>query len=187
MSSLYLVLDLINDIVTGTSPLVAEVERRGVLARSAEAIAKARAAGVPIAYVRVGFSGEQDRPRCSPFLRPFYDAGYLQLGARGTQVHAAVTPQPGDLDIVKHRVSAFWGTELDMILRARGIDKIYVSGVSTTYAVSSTVREAHDRDLDIVLIEDLCAAGSLAEHEAAIAALSPLCGTVTGSAEVVFA
>jgi nicotinamidase-related amidase len=187
MPSLYLVLDLINDIVSGEGHVADEINRRSVLARSADAIAKARAAGVPVAYVRVGFTGEQDKPRCSPFLRPFYDAGYLRLDGAGTQVHPDVAPLAGDLNIIKHRVSAFWGTELDLILRSRGIDKLYVSGVSTTYAVSSTVREAHDRDLEIVLIEDACAAGSQAEHEAVLAALSPLCGTVTSSAEVVFA
>lgn len=186
MASLYLVLDLINDIVGGGSPVAMEVARRDVLTRTSEALAKARVAGVPVAYVRVGFSGEQDKPRCSPFLTPFYQAGYLRLDGPGTQVHPRVAPLPGDLDIVKHRVSAFWGTPLDLILRSRGIDKLYVSGVSTTYAVSSTVREAHDRDLEIVLIEDACAAGDLPEHDAAVSSLAPLCGTVTTSAEVIF-
>lgn len=186
MASLYLVLDLINDIVGGGSPVAAEVARRGVLARTAEAAAKARAAGVPVAYVRVGFTGEREKPRCSPFLGPFYDAGYLRLGGPGTAVHMDVAPQPGDLDIVKHRVSAFWGTPLDLILRARGIDKLYVSGVSTTYAVSSTVRDAHDRDLEVILIEDACAAGDAAEHDAQVAALAPLCGSITSSADIVF-
>ncbi len=186
MASLYLVLDLINDLVTGDGHLVAEIERREVLARSAAAIAKARAAGVAIGYVRVGFESERDRPRCSPLLAPLYDAGYLRLGSKGTEVHLAVAPQEGDLDIVKNRVGAFWGTRLDMILRSKGIDRLYVSGVSTTYAVSSTVREAHDRDLDIVIIEDACAAVSQSEHEAVIAALRPLAGTITTSDAVEF-
>lgn len=186
MASLYLVLDLINDIVTGQGAVAGEAQRRGVLAHTATAIAKARAAGVAIGYVRVGFGGEQDKPRCSPFLGPFYDAGYLRLDGTGTQVHPEVAPQPDDLDIVKHRVSAFWGTTLDLILRSRGIDRLYVSGVSTTYAVSSTVREAHDRDLEIVLIEDACAAGDQDEHEASVASLKALCVSVTSSGEVDF-
>ncbi|PEQ11350.1 hypothetical protein B2G71_17505 [Novosphingobium sp. PC22D] len=187
MSSLYLVLDLINDLVTGEGALVKEIERRAVLARSADAIAKARAAGVPVGYVRVGFSGTREAPRCSPLLKPLHDAGYLRLGTTGTEVHPMVAPRPGDLDIVKHRVGAFWGTALDLILRAKGIDKLYVSGVSTTYAVSSTVREAHDRDLEIVLLEDCCAAGSQDEHDGVIEALRALSGTITTSDSVEFA
>jgi len=187
MASLYLVLDLINDIVTGESGLVQQVGERRLLENTAAAIAKARAAGVAVGYVRVGFESERDAPRVSPFLKPFYDAGYLRLGTPGTAVHPAVAPQDGDLDIVKNRVGAFWGTKLDMILRARGIDKLYVSGVSTTYAVSSTVREAHDRDLEVVLLEDCCAAHGAEEHSAVIAALTPLCVEVTSSEAVIFA
>lgn len=187
MASLYLVLDLINDIVTGEGPLVAEIAQREVLSRSATAIAKARAAGVPVAYVRVGFSGEREAPRCSPLLKPLFDAGYLRLGTKGTEVHPEVAPRDGDIDLVKHRVGAFWGTDLDLILRAKGIDRINMSGVSTTYAVSSTAREAHDRDIEVVLIEDACAAPSQAEHDAVIEALKGLCPVITTSDAVEFA
>lgn len=186
MASLFLVLDLINDIVTGDSPLAMEIERRDVLTRTAAAIDKARAAGVEVGYVRVGFTGEREKPRCSPLLLPLYEAGYLRLDSEGTRVHPKVEPRDGDLDIVKHRVGAFWGTGLDLILRAKGIDRLYMSGVSTTYAVSSTVREAHDRDLDIVLLEDLCAAGSQAEHDGVVDTLRPLCGAIVRSEAVVF-
>ncbi len=192
MPSLYLVLDLINDLVapegpSGEEPLGREIRRREVLGRSAAAIARARAAGVPIAYVRVGFTpGDREKPRHSPLLAPLHQYGAIALGAWGTEVHPSVAPQPGDFDIVKHRVSAFYQTDLDLLLRAQGIDKLYVSGVSTSYAVSSTVREAHDRDLEIVLIEDCCAAGSAEEHAMVINVLTPLVSEVTTSDAVVF-
>jgi nicotinamidase-related amidase len=192
LASLYLLLDLINDLVategpSGQEPLGIEIRRREVLSRSAVALAKVRVAGVAVAYVRVGFTpGDREKPRHSPLLGPLHHYGAIALGSWGTQVHQSVAPQPGDFDVVKHRVSAFYQTDLDLLLRAHGVDKVYVSGVSTSYAVSSTVREAHDRDLEIVLIEDCCAAGSQEEHDAVVGILTPLVSTVTTSEAVEF-
>lgn len=192
MSSMLLVLDLINDLVSADGPnagqpLGREIVRRNVLANSATAIDKARQAGVAIVYVRVGFTpGDREKPRHSPFLSGFHAAGLIALGQPGTEVHPAVAPQPGDIDLVKHRVSPFYGTDLDLLIRAHGVSKLYVLGVSTSYAVSTAVRDAHDRDLEIVLIEDCCAAGSQEEHDGEVDILSALCGTVTTSDAVTF-
>src|SRR5581483_6658175 len=168
--AIYLVGDMINDLVhedgpngkKGYGPILA---RRNVIANTAEAIRKARAAGVPIGYVRVGFS--EGYPECPPKSRIFQGAkaaGLFKLGTWGTEVHPALAPQPGDFDIVKHRVSPFYGTSLEPILRANGIERLYLSGVSTNAVVQSAVREGHDRDYECILLEDCCSALTEEEH-----------------------
>lgn len=188
---LYLVLDLINDIVHEAGPHGAagfgpEVRRRRVLANTAEALARARAAQVPVGYVRVGFSPDyRECPTNSPRFQKARENGWFRLGTWGTQVHDAVRPAEADFDIVKHRVSPFYGTALEPILRANGIDSLFVSGVSTNAVVQAAMREGQDRDYRMVLIEDCCAALTEDEHEKAVDTLRGF-GTVTTSAAVSF-
>jgi nicotinamidase-related amidase len=110
----------------------------------------------------------------------------IKLGSWGTEVHTNIAPQPGDSDIVKHRVSPFYGTNLEPILRAHRIERIFVSGVSTVAVVQGTVRDAHDRDYVCTVIEDGCASATAADHQAAIAVLQRF-ATFTTSKEVNFA
>ena len=82
---------------------------------------------------------------------------------------------PTDFDIVKHRVSPFHGTNLEVILRTHGIQRIYCSGISTNAVVQAAVREGHDRDYEMVLLEDCCCALSAEEHEGAMKFLQRFC------------
>ena len=83
-------------------------------------------------------------------------------------MHPALAPQPGDFDIVKHRVSPFYATSLEAILRANGIRRLYVSGVSTSGAVLSAAKDGHDRDYDVYVLEDCSAALTDEQHQAVI-------------------
>jgi len=191
MKSIYLVLDMENDLVAedgpnGRSPLGAEVQGRGILPKTAAAIAKARAAGVMIGYVRVGFSPDyRECPSTSVIFSGAKQHGLFKLGSWGTEVHASLKPQEGDFDIVKHRVSPFYGTNLEPILRAHGIERIVMSGVSTVAVVQAGVRDGHDRDYRCVVLEDCCAAASAAAHQAGIATLDRF-AEITSSAEFAF-
>ena len=77
-------------------------------------------------------------------------------------------PELGDFDIIKHRVSPFYGTRMEPLLRAQGIDHIYITGVSSSGVVLSTAKEGHDRDFIITIIEDCCCAGSEEDHQAVL-------------------
>ncbi|MGZ8384169.1 MAG: cysteine hydrolase family protein [Nitrospira sp.] len=187
----YLVLDLINDIVhpdgpngkTGFGP---EVTRRKVLENTAYALEKARKAGVRVGYVRVGFSPDYiECPASSPRFVKARERGIMKLGHWGTEVHEAVAPQKGDFDVIKHRVGPFYGTTLEPLLRAQKIETLIVSGVSTNAVVQSTVREGHDRDYRMVILEDCCSALTAEEHDTAIHLLAGF-GTVTNSREFDF-
>ena len=174
--TLFLVMDMMNDIVAedgfNAKTYGVQVKERSALANTAKAIAAARAAGAKVGYVRVGFSSDyRECPPASPIFSGARANGIFQLGTHGTEVHPAVAPQPGDFDIVKHRVSPFYGTSLEAILRANGIERIVMCGVSTNGVVHSGAREAHDRDYEVVILEDCCAGVTPDEHMHAIACL----------------
>jgi nicotinamidase-related amidase len=191
MKSIYLVLDMENDLVAeegpnGKGPLGAQVRERGIIAKTAAAIAKARAAGVPVGYVRVGFSPDyREAPTTSVIFNGARQHGLFKLGSWGTEVHKDLAPQPGDFDIVKHRVSPFYATNLEAILRAHGIQRIFCSGVSTVAVVQGCARDGHDRDYVITVLEDCCASASAEDHEAGIRALNRF-ATITTSDAVDF-
>jgi len=188
--SLFLVCDMINDLVHADGPsgktYGPELARRAILANTAEALRKARAAGVAIGYVRIGFS--QDYRECPPGSRIFQGArkaGMFKLGTWGTEVHPLLAPQPGDFDIVKHRVSPFYSTALESILRARDIRRLYVCGVSTSGAVLSAAKDGHDRDYDMYVLDDCSCAMSEAQHVAVIEQIRRMT-TILDSSAVTF-
>jgi nicotinamidase-related amidase len=71
-------------------------------------------------------------------------------------VHPVLAPTPGDVVITKHRVSAFAGTDLEMVLRANGIDTLVLTGIATSGVVLSTIRHAADADYRLIVVADCC-------------------------------
>lgn len=191
MKSIYLILDMQNDLVhadgpNGKSPLGEQVRKRRVLENTAAALQKARAAGIAVGFVRVGFSPDyHECPKASPVFGGAPKAGLFKLGSWGTEIHPELAQQPGDVQVTKHRVSPFYSTTLMAQLRAAGIERIYCSGVSTQAVVQATVRDGHDRDFDMVVLEDCCAAHSEEEHRNSMGSLARFCRT-TKSGEVDF-
>ena len=110
-------------------------------------------------------------------LRPFLAKGDFLPGAWG---HALVdTLQPADLSVEKIAYSAFYQTRLDWLLRKCGIGRLIVGGIVTNGGVASTVRDAHVRDIETVVLSDGCAAFSPKVHDTAIAALAPVAHIAT--------
>jgi len=190
--SIYLVLDMMNDLVhadgpNGNAPYGEQSRERNIVANTRAAIDKARAAGIPVGFVRVGFSPDyRECPPNSPIFSGAKKLGIFKLGEWGTETHPDLGQQPQDFDIVKHRVSPFYSTTLETILRANGITRIYCSGISTNAVVQATVRDGHDRDYEMVVLEDACCGLSKQEHEIAIESLQRFC-TITSTEEVSFA
>src|SRR5690606_16598011 len=187
-NSLYLVLDMQNDLVhddgpNGKGPLGEQVRERQLISKTATAIQKAREAGVLVGFVRVGFSAGY--PECPPNSQVFSAApkhGLFKLGGWGTEIHPDLEQREGDIQVVKHRVSPFYSTTLEAQLRANNITRIYCSGVSTQAVVQATVRDGHDRDYEVILLEDLCAAHSEQEHSNSVQSIARFCKTETSDA-----
>ena len=191
MTSVYLLLDMQNELVNldgpaGKGPMAELLRTRQTVDKAAHALHKAREAGIAVGFVRVGFSPDyRECPPASPIFSGARKNGIFQLGTWGTQTHPELDQRPQDIDIVKHRVSPFYATSLEAVLRAQGAQRIYCSGISTNAVVQATVREGHDRDYEIVVLEDACCALSAEEHEGAIRGLQRFC-RLTNSRDVVF-
>ena len=113
MNSILLIGDMINDIIhpDGPNKYGKELKRRETIENTKKVISIARSFKVPILYIRVGFSS--DYRECPPESKMFQGAKknkLLQLGTWGTEVHSELAPQVYDFDIIKHRVSPFYGT-----------------------------------------------------------------------------
>ena len=121
------------------------------------AVDAARAAHVPVLFVRVAF--RSGYPEVSPRNKSF-----SALSARGglgrddasTQIHPSVAPNSDEIVITKLRVSAFAGSDLEVVLRAEQIDTLVLAGIATSGVVLSTVREAADKDYRLVVLSDAC-------------------------------
>ena len=125
--------------------------------RIVHAITAARAASIPVIYVVVGF--RKGFPETSPANKFF---GALRTGAypgleEPIQIDPAVTPQPGEIIVTKRRISAFTGSDLEVVLRAQNIHHLVLTGISTSGVVLSTTREAADKDFQLTILSDGCA------------------------------
>jgi nicotinamidase-related amidase len=189
--SIYLVLDMMNDLVHADGPngkgaYGEQARARNIVANTRTAIDKARAAKVRVGFVRVGFSPDwREWPSTSPIFAGARKNDIFKLGTWGTETHPELGQRPEDFDIVKHRVSPFYATSLEAILSAQGITRIYCSGISSNAVVQAAVREGHDRDFEMVVLEDCCCGLSAEEHEIAMKSLQRFC-KVGNSSDVVF-
>jgi nicotinamidase-related amidase len=155
-----------NRIMNPTVLLVMDVQREiierfagddGYLPRLAGAIEMARAAGIPVVYVVVGF--RRGHPEISARNRTFSAAaaaGRFTEGDPAAEIHPAVAPRPEDPVVTKRRVSAFTGSDLEVLLRGLGAGTLVLAGVATSGVVLSTVRQAADLDYRLVVLSDAC-------------------------------
>lgn len=95
-----------------------------------------------------------------------------------------VEPRPEDRVVVKHRYSAFAATELDLVLRSRGVTHLLLAGVATNVCVESTARDGFMRDYNVILVEDCCAAASADEHQGTLVNMRKYFGEVRSSSEL---
>ena len=127
-----------------------------VMANAAKAVETARKGGSLLLHVGIGF--EPGYPEISPRHPRFSmikGRGLFIKGSESARIHPSIF-MPGDIVIYKHRVSAFSGNELQMILGSQGIEVLVLFGISTSGVVLSTVRLAGDLDFKCVVIKDAC-------------------------------
>jgi len=93
---------------------------------------------------------------------------YTVPGTRGHEIVDELTPREGELVVTKYRSSAFWGTNLQLLLRSNGIRSLVLAGCTTEGCVESTARDALFSDHYVVLPTDCVASDDPAQHDAAM-------------------
>lgn len=138
------------------------VERLGhdtLLDAVGRAVDAARAADVTVMFVRVGFrAGYPEVAEHNVSFASLARAGdAMTQDHPATQVHRALDPRADEPIVLKRRVSAFSGSDLDVLLRARRIDGLVLAGIATSGVVLSTLRQAADLDYRLTVLTDACA------------------------------
>ncbi len=175
-------IDLQNGIV---SMPVAPRTGQEVLETGKQLAERFRAAGAPVVLVRVAFAPDYaDAPQQSVDVPPSLPPGGLPAE---WSILAEGLVQPTDIVITKHQWGAFYGTELDLQLRRRGISTIVLGGIATNIGVESTLRQAWELGYNVVVVEDGCAGLSAEMHAFAVRNIFPRLSRVTNAASVILA
>jgi nicotinamidase-related amidase len=146
--------------ITGAYPFA-----RQPLPPLTELLPRARAAGVLVVFVHLAFrSNRADLPPNNPLFATFFEAKEIfHEGVAGTEIDLPVHDE--DVVVLKRRASAFAGTDLDLVLRARAVDSIAVAGVATSAMVAATCYDAADRGYRITVLRDGCADSEASVHD----------------------
>jgi nicotinamidase-related amidase len=123
------------------------------------AVDGARQAGVPVFFIVVRFREgfPEMNPRNKMFSRIAKDASDTSMTEASESTQPAISPENGELVVAKKRVSAFAGSDLEMILQAQGITHLVLCGIATSGVVLSTLRQAADKDYELTVLKDACA------------------------------
>ncbi len=129
-----------------------------VLTPISTALDAARAASIPVIYVTVAF--RPGSPEISSRNKIFAAVKQRQSSSSAPmtsmEIHPAIAPQPTDIVVTKRRISAFSGSDLDVVLRAQDISHLVLCGIATSGVVLSTLLEAADKDYQLTVLADGC-------------------------------
>jgi nicotinamidase-related amidase len=170
------------DPVVNTALIIGDVQQgitssypftKQVVPPLAELLPRARAAGALVVFVRFAFRGNgADLPPGNALLETFYEAGdTFHEGSVGAEIALPVANE--DVVVLKRRASAFAGTDLDLVLRARGVSTLAIAGVATSAMVAATCYDAADRDYQVTVLRDGCADGDVGMHDFFMDAVFP--------------
>lgn len=152
-----------------------------VVTRSAELAKTFRANGSPVILVRVGWSAD-----FAEALKQPVDAaapGHA-LPDNWWAYPTALGKEESDIEVTKRQWGAFYGTDLELQLRRRGIDTIVLCGISTNIGVESTARNAWELGFNLVVVEDACAAATREQHDGSMTHIFPRIGRVRSTKEI---
>jgi nicotinamidase-related amidase len=153
--------DAVNDVMEST----------GMLDNSRRLVEAARAAGATVVHAPITFMAGYGELSEHPYgiLKGVVDSSAFVKGEWGAEIVDALAPQEGDVVVEgKRGLDTFATTNLDFILRARGINTIALGGFLTNCCVESTMRSGYEKGYKVITLSDCVAATSPEEHENAI-------------------
>jgi nicotinamidase-related amidase len=156
-----------------------------VIANCARLLAAARAAGSQPVLVHVGGA-----PDGADRLKPTSDQPMRSLGALPpdwSELIPELDRQPGDIVILKRQWGAFYGTDLDLQLRRRGLGTIVICGIATEFGVESTARDAYERGYELIFAEDAMTGSTVESHANSVGRIFPRMGRVRSTEQILAA
>jgi nicotinamidase-related amidase len=156
-----------------------------VIANTARLLAAARRVGAQPILVHVGGAADGAVP-----LRPTADQamrGAAPLPSDWSELIPELDQQPGDIVVLKHQWGAFYGTDLELHLRRRGLTTIALCGIATEFGVESTARDAFERGFELVFALDAMTGMHAESHANAIERIFPRMGRVRTTDQVIAA
>ena len=158
---------------------------RGALANMQQLASVARAAGVLVCYSATVFRpGHPEIDERNPVFSVRKASSQPASTDPLELIHADLAPTPTDVVIGKHRVSAFYATPLDMILRVHRVNTLVVAGYATRGVVLSTVRQGSDMDYRMIVAEDCCVERDTATHDFLVRHILPMQADVASAQEI---
>jgi nicotinamidase-related amidase len=160
-------------------------DKEQLLRRVAKLLEAARKVQMMVIYVVVGFRpGYPEVSARNMLFRGIKETGRFAAGDANAEIHPALTPKPSEVVITKHRVGAFAGTDLDMILRANGIEMLLLTGIATSGVVLSTLRHAADADYHLLVVRDCCSDKDEEVHRVLVEKIFPRQAMVVSADEI---
>ena len=178
------------DCQAGIVSIYTREDKEAFLVRAKSVLNHARASGMTIIHVQVGF-----RPGLPEISSRNALFGAIKSSEQHQQLFReplgaipdAIGPRENEIVITKHRISAFTGTDLAMILRANDIDTLVLFGISTSGVVLSTLLEAADGDYRLAVIGDCCADLDQQLHDCLVQRFFPTRGSVFSAEDFIAA
>ncbi|EHS98042.1 MULTISPECIES: hydrolase [Klebsiella] len=173
------------DLQEGILPFASGPHRADdVVERAASLAKKCRQQGSPVVMVRVGWSADFAEALKQPVDA---QAGAHTLPENWWTYPLALEKQGSDIEVTKRQWGAFYGTDLELQLRRRGIDTIILCGISTNIGVESTARNAWELGFNLILVEDACSAATAEQHQGSMTHIFPRIARVRSTEEVLAA
>lgn len=168
----------------------AVMDSTGMLQNTVDLVAKARAAGATIVHTPISFVEGYGEISAQPYgiLAGVVESNSFVKDSWGAEIAKDMTPEPGDIVIEgKRGFDAFASTNLDFILRSKGITTIALGGFLTNCCVESTMRTGYEKGYQVYTLTDCLAATSQSEHDNAISKDYPMFSRPVTSTEFVAA
>lgn len=171
------------------TPLPGIIASSGTVQRLQSALQASRERGVLVVYVNASHrKGYPEVPRIpAPLAAGLVESNAFIRGTWGVRVIDELEPREDEIEIANYSTSAFIYTELDLILRNRGITTVVLAGLATNWVVESTARDAFNRGYAVWTLADCCHGSSPEAHEYCVKNTLPMLGVVCEAAEYVAA
>ncbi len=135
-----------------------------VIPNTAKLLSYARTKGIEAMFARIACLTEEGRDRSLSQKKPGFNYLLLPKDRHDSQIVSELEPQGDEITVLKTTDSALTGTNLRLVLHNIGIKNIIVAGIFTDQCISSTVRSLADESFNVIVVEDCCAAATMALH-----------------------